>query len=177
LVNNLYQLDKYRDLLDDIFFDAIHHNLSFIKKTETSPTEIRNSEFSPALINDIFEGFLKNSRYEGDFYYNRAENSVELVSVNKVVKFVHFYIDFNKNRNYVVSLFNKISPVNISNFISQNFIAKTSEGYDIGFGYIDWEALEEELYYNFKQSEVEDVVNKFKSEITLEWLRDLNEIS
>jgi hypothetical protein len=63
-INTLYQDDHYRDFLDDIFFDAAHYNLMFTKKSEISPTKIRNTEFLPILIEKVFDSFLINSQNE-----------------------------------------------------------------------------------------------------------------
>ena len=100
LVNDLYQQDKYRDLLDDIFFDENNLPIKFTKKSSVVPSTVRNSEFSLNLIYELFEGFLNNyklsdNRSDTFFYYNRAQNNVEKIRTLDTAKWVHFYIDFN----------------------------------------------------------------------------------
>jgi hypothetical protein len=182
-INNLYQDDNYRDFLDDIFFDATRYNLSFIKKSDNSPTKVRNSEFSSTLIEMIFDGFLKNKEFEISnlknvyYFYNRAKNSVELVRDNEVIRFIHFFIDFNKNRSYATRILNKNSPISISTLVTQNFVTKSNDEYEIEFNHIGWNELNKLLLNNLKKPIVDDVLSKFKNEITLDWLNDLNGIN
>lgn len=186
LVNNLYQIDKHRDLLDDIFFDQNNLTIKFIKKSEISPSKVRNSQFSSQLISEVFEGFLINyklqdSRSESFFYYNRALNKVEQIKISGSAKFVHFYIDLNiTNRVFV----NKVKVI-ISEDIYEKLLEKMSIEkkennltFEITFDDYGWKK-----FSSFIESEIENEVefkyvkNLMVEAIITDWLKDLNQIN
>lgn len=183
LVNNLYQLDKHRDLLDDIFFDEYNLPIKFIKKSSVAPSKVRNSEFSLNLIYEIFEGFLNNyvqndNRSDTFFYYNRALNSVEKIRTFDTAKWVHFYIDFNITNRIFTDKVNKIVGASFYEQLLEKMSIQKKENdfsYEISFDDYSWSTFTS--FVEMKLDNIEEIKglkNLIIKAIVTDWLEELN---
>jgi hypothetical protein len=183
LVNNLYQLDKHRDLLDDIFFDEYNLPIKFIKKSSVAPSKVRNSEFSLNLIYEIFEGFLNNyvqndNRSDTFFYYNRALNSVEKIRTFDTAKWVHFYIDFNITNRIFTDKVNKIVGASFYEQLLEKMSIQKKENdfsYEISFDDYSWSTFTS--FVEMKLDNIEEIKglkNLMIKAVVTDWLEDLN---
>ena len=185
IVNELYSMVKYRDLLDDIFYDQDTLSEKFIKTTDKTPSKIRNKEFSTQLIYDVFNGFISNftlceENSIHNFYYDRSLNSVVSLSQKDVAKFVQFYIDFNYTHNDFFILINGILESTLLESIKDDIGAKRNINevvYDISFDKLSWEQINVYLEKNFDNKDIiENILNKIIKTIVESWLNDLNQI-
>ena len=183
-INNLYQMDKYRDLLDDIFFDEDSLPIKFIKKSAVSSSKVRNSEFSLQLIHEVFEGFLNNyklndNRSDTFFYYNRALNQVERIKTFDSAKWVHFYIDLNiTNRIFTDKVKENIGIYFYEQLLCQMATEKKENDitYEIRFDDYSWlifSSFVEQKLENIE--EIKNLKNLIMKVIVTEWLEDLNQ--
>ena len=186
LVNSLYQIDKYRDLLDDIFFDEDILNVRFIKKSSIAPSKVRNSDFNLELIFDVFEGFLNNQKLneqssDSYFYYNRALNNVEKIQTVDSVKWVHFYIDFNITNRIFTDKFKKnVGEYFYEQLIEQMPIEKKENDltYEISFDDYSWSffsSFVENILKNIE--EIKSLKNLMIEAVVKDWLEDLNQVN
>jgi len=186
LVNSLYQIDKYRDLLDDIFFDEDILNVRFIKKSSITPSKVRNSDFNLELIFEVFEGFLNNQKLneqnsDSFFYYNRALNNVEKIETVDSVKWVHFYIDFNITNRIFTDKFKKnVGEYFYEQLIEQMPIEKKENDltYEISFDDYSWSffsSFVEDIIKNIE--EIKSLKNLMIEEVVKDWLEDLNQVN
>ena len=183
LVNNLYQVDKYRDLLDDIFFDENNLAIKFIKKSSLAPTKVRNFEFNQNLIYLIFEGFLNNYKQNDDgsdtfFYYNRTLNDVEKIRTIDTVKWVHFYIEFNITNRIFTDKVKKIISVDFYNQLLDKMSIEKKENnftYEITFDDHSWSTFNSFIEMKLENiQEIKVIKNSMIKVIVTDWLEELN---
>jgi hypothetical protein len=175
VINDLYSIDKYRDLLDDIFYDQDILSEKFKKTSEIPPSKIRNKNFSPQLIKDVFNGFISNFQLleEGSgyyFYYDRSLNSVVRLSQNDVAKFVQFYIDFNYSHKDFFEIINSHLDSSLLKSLTEFLgIERNVNGvkYDIEFNNISWDQLNLFLDNNI-------IIDNIINALVEKWLKDLN---
>jgi len=186
LVNNLYELDKHRDLLDDIFFDEYNLPIKFIKKSSVAPSMVRNSEFSLNLIYEIFEGFLNNyvqndNRSNTFFYYNRALNSVEKIITFDTAKWVHFYIDFNITNRIFIDMVKKSIGVDFYEQLLDTMTIEKKENdltFEITFDDYSWSTFTSFVEKKIENiEEIKGLKNLMIKAIVTEWLEDLNKVN
>ncbi len=177
--NDLYSIVKYRDLLDDIFYDQDVLPEKFKKTSEKPPSKIRNKNFSPTLVKDVFNGFISNFQLfeEGsiyNYYYDRSLNSVVRLSQSEVAKFVHFYIDFNYSHKdffeIIKNLFDSNLIVSLKEFLGTE---RNDKGfvYDINFNNFSWVLLNDFLEKNLDN---EIIIDKIITALVEKWLKELN---
>jgi hypothetical protein len=186
LVNNLYQGDKYQDLLDDIFFDEYNLPIKFKKKSSVAPSKVRNSEFSQNLINKLFDGFLNNynlkdNQSEFYYYYNRALNDVEKIRTIDIAKWVHFYIDFNITNRIFANRVKKIIGLDFYEKLLEKMNIEKKENdltYEITFDDYSWSTFTSFIEKKIENiEEIRDLKNLIIKAIVIEWLEELNQVN
>lgn len=175
VINNLYSIVKLRDLLDDIFYDQDLLHEKFLKTSERSPSKIRNKNFSPQLVKDVFNGFISNFQIfeEGsnnNFYYDRSLNSVVRLYPSDVVKFIHFYIDFNYSHRDFFEIINYLLDSSLLESLKELLGTERNVNgvkHDIEFNNISWDRLN--LFLDNKIL-IDNIINA----LVEKWLKGLN---